>query len=277
LTHPDPERKELIIYKNSGIFIPLRSFNPVCYILPMTLKDFKEMINQTIFCAKSRLIEERRSRKEEVYLEKSRGNLLIAASDNRRLGYAILFAGNDFPDFDGVIVSADIIKKIAKRKRDAVPLSISLAGKEVNFNIGSACISTPTLTSKFPQFHRNPQDFPRLFPLSFTLDRLSLLEALKIVSVVIELWCPAVNLDLSSGTLTLFAGSDEASAEIDIPCDYSGEKAELTFNARFFTEIIENVGTESVCIRFDEQNFTAAILPAPEQDYYYFLAQRKRG
>ena len=57
----------------------------------------------------------------------------------------------------------------------------------------------------------------------------------------------------------------------------SGEKMELAFHIRYFTEIIENIGTERVCIRFDEQKSAAVFLPAPEQDYYFFLAQRKRG
>ena len=245
----------------------------------MKLKDFQELINRTIFCAGGGLTEALRPNRKmpEVYIEKSGGNLIMAATNNRRLGYAIRSAGDDFLDFEGILVPAAVLQKIAKRKRDTVPLSISVAGKEVNFHIGHACITTTALAGKFIQFFREPKEYPLRFPYSFTVDRLSLIEAIGFVSVMAEAWCPGLCLGLSPQVLTLRTGDDDSSAEDEISCDFTGENAELVFHVKFFTEIIERINTERVRIRFDTQKAVVVILPEPELDYYYFLAQRKRG
>jgi DNA polymerase-3 subunit beta len=246
----------------------------------MELKDFKEIIIQTVFCAPSGTIV-RRSPKETlaVFLEKNEGRLIMAATNNRRLGFASRVVGNDFPDFDGLLVPAEVLQKIAKRKRDTVPLSISVTGKEVNFHIGSACFPTMALPGESIKFHRNPEEISQIFPFSFTVDRSVLIEALGRVSIMLDLWRwnPTVYLDILSGTLGLHTSSDEyGSAEHEIPCGFSGEKAELTLHARYFMEILEHIDTERIKIRFGTRNATVVVLPEPERDYHYFLAQIRR-
>ena len=247
----------------------------------MKLKDFKEMINQTVFCAPIETFV-RRSRHREmlkVYLEKSGGKLIMAATNNRRMGLASRVA-EDFPDFQGLLVPAEVLQKIAKRKRDMVPLSISVYGNDVVFHIGSTCVLTAALPEKFIQFPRNPEEFPQIFPLSFTADRSALVEAFGAVSIMLDLqhWLPKIYLDILPGTLVLHAGNDNyGSAEHEIPCDYSGEKTEMIFHARFFSEILEHIDAERIKIRFDAQNATVVILPEPEQEHHYFLGQIRRN
>jgi len=244
----------------------------------MKLEIFKEMINRTVFCALSGIIESRPShRREEVYLEKSAGKLIMAAANNMRLGFISRAVSDDFPDFNGVIVPAAVLQKIAKRKRGTTPLSISISGNEIHFHIGSVCVSSNLLPGEFIRFYRDPKELPSIFPLLFTVDRLSLLESFRIISAVIDFRWSAVNFYLSPGTLVLHTGDEELSAEDEIPCDYSGDKMTLTFNAKFFREIIEHIDTERVSIRFDDGNATVAVLPEPEQDYHFFIAQRRRN
>jgi len=175
----------------------------------MILKDFQEMINQTIFCVSGRRIEAGRE-VFEVYLEKTGGKLTLAATDNYRLGVSIRAIGDDFPDFDGVFISAAVLRKIAERKRNTALLSISVsrnevsgAGDIVNFYIGSACVSVKAIPSEFfhlysaedisrrfscivpvkvmgefIKFYRKTREFGQFLPLSFTVARSSLLQAL---------------------------------------------------------------------------------------------------
>ena len=206
----------------------------------MKLEIFKEMINRTVFCALSGIIESRPShRREEVFMEKSGGKLIMAAANNMRLGFISRSVSDDFPDFTGVIVPAAVLQKIAKRKRGTTPLSISVSGNEIHFHIGSVCVSSNLLPGEFIRFPRDPKELPSILPLLFTVDRLSLLEAFRIISVAVidYRWSP-VNFYLSPGTLGLHTGDEELSAEAEIPCDYSGGKMTLTFNAKFFREII---------------------------------------
>jgi DNA polymerase III sliding clamp (beta) subunit (PCNA family) len=184
--------------------------------------------------------------------------------------------GDDFPDFDKIVVPPEVLQRIAKRKQDSTPLSISVSGKDVCFNIGSASVTTATFSEEFIKFIRNADEFPEKYPLSFTMDRVLLLESLGQVSIATEIWKPAVNIELSSGTLALHTGDDDCSANTEIPCDYSGENMVLAFHVKYFTEIIEHICTERVTIRFDAKKESVVILPVAEQNCFYFLAQRKK-
>jgi len=245
----------------------------------MKLKDFREMAERTTFCALSGIIDLPRARRvldEKVYLEKSEGTLIMAASNNRLLGFTCRIIGDDFPDFDKVIVPASVLRKIA-RKRGKEEFAIFIEGKNVNFHIGCACISVEALSGEFTRFYRNPEEFPKLFPLSLTVERLAFFEALKMASFMTSIEKPEVCIDLSPEILTLYAGDDEGSFETNVPCNYLGEKAELTFNIKMLMEIIEHIDTALVHIRFEDQKPTVVFLPDPKQDYFFFLAQRKRG
>jgi len=126
----------------------------------MKLNEFKEMINRTIFAADIGIAKSVRfiRKTRDVYLEKKDGNLIMVATNKHRLGYVIRFAGNEFPDFEGILIPAPVLQKIAKRKRDTVPFAISVTDKEAVFHIGSAEISSVIISGKsFLRFHRNPE------------------------------------------------------------------------------------------------------------------------
>jgi len=235
--------------------------------LKMKLRDFKEMINRTVFCALS----DKDAHFRGVLLKRSEGKLVMVATNNRVLGFASSNVGDDFPDFGEAVVLPEVLRKIAKRKRDTVSLSISVSGNEVNFHIGSDCVSAETVSGNHPQFVRILENIP---PTSFTVDRLLLLEALGMVSVTEG---GSVYFALSSGTLILQTDDENSSAEVEVPCDYSGEKAELTFSMEYITEIVKHIDTERVSIRFDTRNIIVAIMPVPEQGYFFLLAQKRRN
>jgi len=277
----------------------------------MQLKDFQEMINQTIFCVSSKKNE---AGKEifGVYMEKNKGKLVIAATDEKKLGFSSRFIGDDFPDFQGLFLPAGVLRKISRRKRNDETLSISITGtefepsgrpensdKKVNFHIGSACIPSKIISKEyfhlfsaediaklFPcivpvkvmgqffQSYRDTEKFNQRLPLSFTVDRTALVNSLKIVSVIMEPWrLFTVELDITPGNLALHTGDSEATADDEIPCDYSGDKRPLRLYAKYFTEIVEQIKTERVKIMFNKGKNTIAVLPVPEQDIYYFLNQ----
>ena len=245
----------------------------------MQLKIFKEMINRTLFCATNQIIYPLHAKWEggEVLLEKSEGKLVMAASNNRGLGFISKDAGDEIPDFEKIIVSAAILRKI-RRKRGTDSLSITVSGKEAHFHIGTASFSTHLIPGEYVRFYREPEEISRNFPLSFTANRLSLLESLGMALVATASSLSSVFFDLSPGVLNMKTGDEDCSAEVELPCDYTGEKIELAFNARFLTDIIEHIDTEQVTIRFHGRQLTVMIVPEPAQDYHYFLAQRiKKG
>jgi len=93
------------------------------FSIEILLRDFKEMIRQVAFCAGA----DGNDSCSGVFLEKHNGSLVLAATNNRRLGLAKVDAGDAFPDFGRIMVSASALKKIAKLKADTSTLAISVS------------------------------------------------------------------------------------------------------------------------------------------------------
>ena len=242
----------------------------------MKHETFKQMIDQTIFCAASGIIAPRSAHLQggEVLLEKSKGKLMMAVSNKGRMGCSSRHIGNVFPDFGCIIMPISALQKIHKHKRD-LPFSISVSDKEVHFHIGTKSISAVLIRPEFARFYRIPDETYQTYSHGFTVNRLSLLESLRIVSLGLELSKPAVFLELNPGTLTLRTGGEDCSVEDDVPSNYSGEKTMMEFFAKFFIEIFEHIDAENIAIQFNPGKPTVMILPEPERDYHFFLAQRE--
>jgi len=126
----------------------------------MNLRDFQKMIGRTLFCASSGIVSPRSAQRRggRVYLEKSGGTLIISAANNIRLGFASRIVGDSFPDFEGIIVPPEVLRKIAGRKRGCAPLNISIADKKARFQIGSNCVSAELLSGEFVKFYRGRRE-----------------------------------------------------------------------------------------------------------------------
>jgi len=239
----------------------------------MLLTDFRKMIRQTLFCVGT----DGNELCQGVFLEKSRGALVMTATDNRRLGLAKFDAGDGFPDFERIMVPTNVLRKIAKSKADTSTLSIYVSNNEACFDIGYARITAKPLAGRLGRFPKDQKEFHRIFPLSFTVDRLPLLEALRMVSAVIDLGLGhPVFLSLSSGTLALRTDHNDDCANAEIPCDYLGEKSEPVFNARYITEITEHIDADRLEIRFAGDHLNAAVLPVPRNGCFFLFARMRQ-
>jgi DNA polymerase III sliding clamp (beta) subunit (PCNA family) len=236
----------------------------------MTLKDFKEMINRTLFCA----ISYKNAFYSGVLLKKSEGKLVMVATDNKVVGLAIKDVGDAFPDFDKVVIAPKILNKIAKRKRDTSLFSISVSEGKIYFHIGSAIICTELQPSNFPHLSPNADDFLKRFPsrFSFVVERIPFFEALSMVSAITDFQPLKVYFLLSNGLLSLQTFDGEDTAKVEVPCNYSGETTEFLLSSKYITEIIEHIETASVNIRI-HGNKKIVVIPEPVQDYYFLLAQ----
>jgi len=237
----------------------------------MKLQDFKEMIRRTLFCASGGNTVSFRG----VLLEKKKGELVMVATNNRLVGFASKTVGDGFPDFDGVLVPPEALEKIAERKQDTAVFAISFSGETINFHIASACISVEAQQGAFPRLPRNGKDFLEdIFPPFWAaVNRQSLLEALGMVSVILE-HSNRLHLAFSEGTVTLRTFEEEDSAATEVPCDYAGESVEIAVNMQYFTQMLEHIDEKCVDLRFDSGK-TLAVLPLQREDYHFFLAQMK--
>jgi hypothetical protein len=280
----------------------------------MILKDFKEMVNRVLFCAKSGFLYG--SGGGEIILKKEDGNLVLTIKNHLcyfRLGFVRLYVEeDDFPDFSAKLGDTEV--KCHKESpifsflenteaQDAETLSISKSciwsdysgfafvspfGEYIlRFSFGSTTVDVKKYDSGLSEYAKHYFENDGLsitLPCSFSVSRQAFIDTLGMVSSIVPCqFSSLLHIDLFPGKLVLRTFDFEDSAQAELPCDYSGEETAFTFELKLFRETLEHIDTDSVSIRFGLRNIDVAIMPvhpagetAIRLDYFFILAQKIR-
>jgi DNA polymerase-3 subunit beta len=98
------------------------------------VKDFKEMINQTVFSVSD---DETRYFMNGVYMERKENKLQLVATDGRRLAFIAKDFGISMPEFKGIIVPPKILNIINRPASDEGPNAIAVGDKNIYFRFGN--------------------------------------------------------------------------------------------------------------------------------------------
>ena len=228
------------------------------------IKDFKEMIQQTIFAISD---DETRYFMNGVFFEKSEDNFIMVATDGRRLAYIKKPAASDVKDISGIIIPPKILNVIIKRAGDEVMVRISVNDKFVFIQFGSYKLSSILIEGQFPNYRRV---IPENQVNKFTVNRQEMLDALRRVSLLVEQKSHRVYLGLATGTVSVYSEeSDIGTAREEIPCQYEGDELSIALNYRYIEDPFKVMGSDEICIQFSDQNKAITITPVPEKDFFH--------
>ncbi|MDR1955855.1 MAG: DNA polymerase III subunit beta [Treponema sp.] len=232
----------------------------------LPVKDFKEMILQTIFAVSD---DETRYFMNGVFFEKAKDKLIMVATDGRRLAYISKDLGEDIQEFSGIIIPPKILHIIMKRAGDEGLVSISVTDKLIFIQFGSYNLSSVLIEGQFPNYQRVIPESQSYF---FTVNRMEMLDALKRVSLLVEQKSHRVYLGLNPGTIAVYSEeSDIGTAKEDIPCKYEGEELSMALNYRYIEEPFKVMGEDEVSIHFTEATRAITIMPEPPRDFFHIV------
>jgi DNA polymerase-3 subunit beta len=232
----------------------------------LPIKDFKDMISQTVFAVSD---DETRYFMNGVFFEKSEEKLVMVATDGRRLAYIEREVGAGIKDFSGIIVPPKILTIITKRAGDEGLVAISITDKTIFIKFGSYQLSSVLIEGQFPNYKRV---IPENQLFSFFVDRLEMLDAFKRVSLLVEQKSRRVYLKISTGIISIYSEeSDIGSAEEEIPCKYDGEEVSIALNYRYIEEPLKVMSGDELCVYFTEPGKVITLKPSPEKDYFHIL------
>ena len=229
------------------------------------VKNFKEMINQTVFAVSD---DETRFFMNGVYMEKVESKLIMVATDGRRLAYIDKDIDN-IKDFSGIIIHPKILNVIAKRSGDEGLIAISVTDKMIFVRFGSYSFSSVLLEGQFPNYKKViPEDQPH----SISVSRNEMLDALKRVSQLVEQKSHRIYLGLKPGVMEIYSEEGEiGDAKEEIPCKYDGEELSLAMNYRYIEEPFKVMNDEEICIRFSGASKAITIVPVPQRNFFHIV------
>ena len=266
------ETLEVFIYYQNGKynFVGLKGDE---YPEPKPLKEESTMslsidsemllsgINRTVFATAD---DELRPVMNGIYVDITSDDLTFVASDGHKLVRVTTTEskGEGRSSFILPKKPSNLLKSILPREKGNV---------DINFDENNAYISLnnykmvcrfvegryPNYNSVIPQNNTN----------SVTLDRLTLLNALKRVSVFSNPSIGLVKLQLSEDKIVITAQDIDflTAAEETISCTYEGNVMNIGFKAVFLIEILDNIPSSDVRIELSDPSRAGLILPVEQE------------
>jgi DNA polymerase-3 subunit beta len=230
------------------------------------VKEFKNMIIQTVFAVSD---DETRYFMNGVYFEKKEDELVMVATDGRRLAYIHKNAGSGIKEFSDVIIPPKILNIIMKRAGDEGLIEISVTDKTIFTRFGSYNLSSVLIEGQFPNYRRV---IPESQNYTITINRLEMLDALRRVSLLVEQKSRRVYLGVEPGVMSVSSEeTDIGTAKEEISCKYEGETVSIALNYRYIEEPFKVMTEEEISIHFTEPNRAITIVPAPEKDFFHII------
>lgn len=266
------ETLEVFIYYHNGKynFVGLKGDE---YPEPKPLKEETSMsltieadmlmsgINRTVFATAD---DELRPVMNGIYFDTTSDNLTFVASDGHKLVRVTTTEakGEGRSSFILPKKPANLLKALLPKETGTVT---------INFDENNAYITMsdykmicrfvegryPNYNSVIPQNNSN----------TVTLDRLTLLNALKRVSVFSNPSIGLVKLQLSEEKIVITAQDIDflTAAEETIVCSYTGNVMNIGFKAAFLIEILDNIPSSDVRIELSDPSRAGLILPVEQE------------
>jgi DNA polymerase-3 subunit beta len=232
----------------------------------LPVKDFKEMINQTIFAVSD---DEIRYFMNGVLFEKQENKFVMVGTDGRRLAYIDIEAETGTKDFTGIIIPPKILNIILKRAGDEGLISICILDNMIFFKFGAYQFSSVLIEGQFPNYRRV---IPESQSHQFILNRSEMIEALNRVSLMVEQKSRRIYMGISSGAIFISSEeSDIGDAKEEIPCKYEGDDVSIALNYRYIEEPLKAMNNDEVIFYFTEANRAITIKPVPEKNFFHIV------
>lgn len=185
-----------------------------------------------------------------IYWDIHHDDIVFVASDTHKLVRYI--TREVAPGFErGFIMPskpANILKGIIG-KEDIV--NIRIGEKGASFTFGSFTLVCRFIKGNYPNYNRV---IPTDNPYTVTVDRVSMLNAMRRVAIFASKASNLVKMEMQPGMMRLAAQDLDygTSAEERVMCDYQGSDMTIGFNSAFTVEILNNMGGDTTVIKLSD-------------------------
>ncbi|MCH5319943.1 MAG: DNA polymerase III subunit beta [Paramuribaculum sp.] len=157
---------------------------------------------------------------------------------------------------------ASVLKNVFGKEDE---IKVTVTTKSVKFESESFTLDCSLIKGNFPDYNRV---IPANNPYSLTVDRQSLINAIKRVCVFGDGGNGLVKFKTTAETLTLRAQDNSygTSGTESVPCNYEGNELLIGFGSPYLLEILGTIDTPDVVIKLADPSRAAVFRPADDED-----------
>ena len=231
-------------------------------------QDLFNGINRTIFATAD---DELRPVMNGIFFDLTPESLTFVGSDGHKLVRFIYNAVKSDGRSSFILPKkpANLLKALLPRETDEI---------EIRFDEDQAYIVMQDYTmlcrfteGRYPNYN---SVIPKNNPNSVTIDRLSLLNALKRVAVFTNPAIGLIKMQFSEDSIVVSAQDINflTSAEETIPCTYHGNVINIGFKALFLIDILNNIPSADVRLELSDSSRAGVVFPAENEENEDMLA-----
>ena len=211
-------------------------------------KAFKTMLACTHFAASS---DESRYILNGVLLSFRAGKLTVVATDGRRMAHfeqEVEFLKEAEGDW---VVPSKAVNELLKNLGDEGTVKIHVTENQAAFEFQNLVVITKLLEGTYPNFK---QVIPSHCEERVTLERESLLSAIRRVALLVSDKSNSVTLSFSKNKLLISAVSPEVGeATESLPVKYTGKDISVSFNPEFLVDPLRAVEVDEVSMEMSDE------------------------
>ena len=253
---------------------PIISESDLSINFVMSAEELIRMIDKTKFAISS---EETRYYLNGIFFHKAERNsinfLRAVATDGHRLAQYDIPLPQGAEEMSGIIIPKKTILELRKVLDDAESdINISLNENKIKFSFSRLKIVSKVIDGTFPDYTRvipqnNDKNFKTLNKeLKGAIDRVSA------VAINEEAKSKAIKISVENNKIHLSVVSQsKGSAREEIDVKYNGTNVDIGFNARYLTDICNEIDGEEVSISLLDSVSPAIILDQTDENLFFVL------
>jgi len=218
-------------------------------------------ISKTFFCMAD---DELRPVMNGIYFDITPNDLTLVATDAHKLvKFKTTYLSATIGEEE--VLNFILAKKPAIMLRNILPkesgdVSIKFDAKNAYFKLSNYTMVCRQVEGRYPNYNGV---IPKNNPYKIIIDRVTLLNALKRVSVFSNQASNLIKLDFKTNEIHVSAQDIDfsISAEEFIPCQYEGEPIKIGFKSTFLIEMLSNVSSNDVTLELADPSRAGILLP----------------
>lgn len=231
-------------------------------LLSLPVTQLAAGISKTLFCTAD---DELRPVMNGVFFDIMKDGLTLVATDAHKLvrfktSYTSVTLGDEEEKVSFILPKkpATMLKNILPKESGEV--EIKFDAKNAYFKLSNYTMICRQVEGRFPNYNGV---IPKSNAYKIIIDRVSLLNALKRVSVFSNQASNLVKLDFSNNMIHISAQDIDfsISAEETINCQFEGDPIKIGFKSAFLIEILSNVSASDVVLELTDPSRAGLILP----------------
>jgi len=241
--------------------------------IEVSKKILKDMIRKTQYAASKD--ETRRTLKGCLFSFRD-GKLTVVATDGRRLAVHEYAIENCPSEGVEMIVPVKTISEVSKNLDGDDNCTITIAGTQVLFDVGTAKIYSKLIADTYPNYR---QVIPKESKLKITVDRNEFVDMLTRVSVFANDHNGSqMKFHFDNGVCSTSAAySDVGDATDMVTIKYDGEPLDATFNPHYLLESLKAIDEDTIDIFANNGSSPIIVRKSGSEDFLYVLMPLRIG